>query len=119
MDWVPQDYNNLFNMSDNLSDELSDDLSDELTEEYKKLTVEPAGLPEEYNNMIIECSICKEQSCTERIDVYGYRDVFKCSEWCTHEDKTFIPTKLFINVNMINKLCCNCVDNLINNKFIT
>ena len=103
MDWVAQDYNN------------SSNILDDLSEEYKKLTVEPAGLPEEYNNMIIECSICKEQSCTERIDVYGYRDAFGCSELCSHEDQTFIPTKLFINVNMINKLCCGCVDNLINN----
>ena len=82
---------------------------EELTEKYKKLTVESGGLPD-YNNMI-ECSICKEQSCTERMFVYGYRDIFGCSECCMHEDKTFIPTNLFINVNMINKLCCNCIDN--------
>ena len=108
MDWIPQDYNNSSNMSDKSSDEL--------TEEYKKLTVEPAGLPEQFRTMIIECSICKEKSCTERMDVSGYRDAFGCGNWCGHEDQIFIPTKLFINVNMINKLCCNCVDNLINEK---
>ena len=88
MDWVPQDYNNSSNMSDKSSDEL--------TEEYKKLTVEPAGLPEQFRTMIIECSICKEKSCTERMDVSGYRDAFGCGNWCGHEDQIFIPTKLFI-----------------------
>ena len=105
MDSIHQDYN------------MSNESFEELTEKYKKLTVETAGLPE-YNNMIIECSICKEQSCTERMIVYGYRDIFGCSELCIHEDKTFIATKLFINVNTINKLCCNCIDNLINDKKI-
>ena len=65
---------------------------------------------------IIECSICKEHSCTEKMDIDGYSDAFGCGRWCIHEDNTFIPTKLFININMIDNLCCKCVEDLIDDK---
>ena len=67
----------------------------------------------ECEKTIVKCSICGEHSCTKRYIMDGLDDTFVGGSWCPHECNIYKPTKLLIDVHLIEKICCNCVNKLV------
>ena len=117
---------NPYKSTDITPDNIDSDIFLTIVSENKEIIINHI-MQEHMKTTIVKCSVCDSHSCTIRNneyinaiydanDIYETNNIFMCDRQCVHEYNVFLSTKLFTDADMINNICCICIDKLIQSR---